>query len=180
MNGKRTSITLLILAVFAVAMAHLEGIVVVYIRRILDYSSGGDFQGYLLEKGITTLQGFRDYLEGRDVLWIEQQREAATIIMLLCVALLAARSWRQFIAYFFWTFAIWDLVYYASLYLLAGWPGSLGELDCLFLIPIPWFAPVWFPLAVMAVLIYLSLRLLARDRKLRRMGVRPTLSTNEE
>jgi ABC-type multidrug transport system fused ATPase/permease subunit len=166
MNGKRIGTKLLILAVFAVAMAHLEGVAVVYIQRILDHSSGGDFQGYLVDRGITTLQGFTEYLEGREILWVERGREVATIVMLLCIALLAARSWRQFLAYFLWTFAIWDIVYYVSLRLLSGWPGSLGDLDCLFLIPIPWFAPVWFPLAVMVVLIYLSLRLLAWDGKL--------------
>ena len=69
MKGNRTGITLLLLAVFAVAMAHLEGVAVVYIQRILDYSSGGDFQGYLIDKGITTLQGFTEYLEGREILW---------------------------------------------------------------------------------------------------------------
>ncbi len=161
----RTTVTLMILAVFGIAMAHLEGVTVVYIRRVLGYSTGGDFKNYLVDKGITTLQGFTDFFAGQNMLWIERGREAATIVMLLCVSLLVARNWRQFLAFFLWTFAIWDICYYLSLRILVGWPASLMDLDCVFLIPIPWFAPLWFVLLVMVLLIILSFRILAWDRK---------------
>ena len=165
MNGRRTSTTLFILAVFGIAMAHLEGVTVVYIRRVLGYENGGDFQGYLVNKGITTLEGFSAFFAGEKMLWIEMGREAATIVMLVCISLLVARNWRQFLAFFCWTFAIWDICYYLSLRLLVGWPRSLGDLDCVFLIPQPWFAPVYVPVIVMILLIIISLRMLAWDRK---------------
>ena len=165
MNGRRTSTTLFILAVFAAAMAHLEGVTVVYIRRVLGYANGGDFQGYLVNKGITTLEGFSTFFDGEKMLWIERGREAATIVMLVCVALLVARSFYQFLAFFLWTFGIWDLGYYLSLRLLTGWPGSLCDLDCLFLIPRPWFAPVYVPVIVMLLFIALSIYTLAWERK---------------
>src|SRR5258708_38763230 len=50
-------------------------------------------------------------------------------------------------------FGIWDLVYYAILRLLTGWPGSLATWDILFLIPLPWVGPVWAPATVAAIFI---------------------------
>ena len=35
--------------------------------------------------------------------------------------------------------------------LLMFWPHSIRDTDVLFLIPEPWFAPVWFPLVVSAL-----------------------------
>lgn len=82
--------------------------------------------------------------------------------MLVAVAFLAFRSFRLRALAFLWIFAIWDLFYYVFLRLILGWPPSLGTTDVLFLIPIPWIAPVWFPVAVssatFAVAGYLLLR----------------------
>ncbi|HEX9224476.1 MAG TPA: hypothetical protein VF860_14200, partial [Candidatus Acidoferrales bacterium] len=44
-----------------------------------------------------------------------------------------------------------DIVYYAALWATVRWPHSLGEPDVLFLIPVPWLSPVWFPLLVSAL-----------------------------
>jgi hypothetical protein len=52
---------------------------------------------------------------------------------------------------FLWTFAIWDIVYYAALWATVRWPLSLRDPDILFLIPVPWLSPVWFPLLVSAL-----------------------------
>jgi hypothetical protein len=92
------------------------------------------------------------------LLRIEVAREAATIVMLLSVAFLAARRPRERWAIFLYMFAFWDLVYYAGLRVLVGWPDSLLAQDVLFLIPVPWIAGVWYPvlvstLTVLAVLV---------------------------
>ena len=79
---------------------------------------------------------------------IEIAREAATIIMLVSVALLAATKFRERWASFLWAFAVWDIAYYAALWATVRWPSSLKDLDVLFLIPVPWVAQVWFPLLV--------------------------------
>src|SRR5260370_23521490 len=84
-------------------------------------------------------------------LTLEVLREAATILMLLSVALLTATKSRARAAVFLWTFAIWDLVYYATLWATVRWPHSLSDPDVLFLIPVPWLSPVWFPLLVSAL-----------------------------
>jgi ABC-type transport system involved in multi-copper enzyme maturation permease subunit len=79
---------------------------------------------------------------------IEVCREAATMIMLAAVALLAASTWRPRWAAFLWAFAFWDLAYYAGLWATIRWPMSFKDLDVLFLIPVPWTAQVWFPILV--------------------------------
>jgi hypothetical protein len=126
---------LLLLAIFGIAMAHLEGVVVVYLRKalgMLDTESNKES----IEKFPTR------YLK------IEMTREAATIIMLIVIAYLAGGSWIEKGVFSLWTFAFWDLFYYLSLYILIKWPPSFRTIDVLFLIPKPWIAPVWFPIGV--------------------------------
>lgn len=82
-------------------------------------------------------------------------REAATILMLVTLALLVGHSWLDRAMVFLWTFAFWDLFYYVSLYVLIKWPPKLITIDVLFLIPVPWIAPVWFPVGVSSLTIFL-------------------------
>ncbi len=126
---------LLLLAFFGIAMAHLEGVVVVYLRKalgILDSESNKVSVGKFPER----------YLK------IEMTREAATIVMLVIIAFLTGVSWIEKGIFFLWTFAFWDLFYYVSLYILIKWPPRFTTIDVLFLIPRPWIAPVWFPMSV--------------------------------
>jgi len=126
---------LILLAIFGIAMAHLEGVVVVYLRKAL---------------GIENAETNKVSVEKlpRKTLIIEQTREAATIVMLVAIALLTGSNWVERVILFLWTFAFWDLFYYLSLYILIRWPRNMREIDVLFLIPVPWIAPVWFPIGV--------------------------------
>jgi hypothetical protein len=127
--------TLLLLALFGIAMAHFEGVVVVYLRKAL---------------GMLDSESNKESLEKFPVryLYIEMTREAATIIMLVVIAWLSGNDWIEKGIFFLWTFAFWDLFYYLSLYILIKWPPKLTTIDVLFLIPKPWIAPVWFPIGV--------------------------------
>ncbi len=126
---------LMLLAVFGIAMAHLEGVVVVYLRKALGMLDS--------ESNKESIEKFPErYLN------IEMTREAATIIMLVILAYLTGRSWIEKGVFFLWTFAFWDLFYYLSLYILIKWPPRLTTIDVLFLIPKPWIAPVWFPIGI--------------------------------
>jgi hypothetical protein len=129
-----------LLAVFGIAMAHLEGVVVVYLRKALGMLDSETNKGSL-----ERLTPF--YLK------VEMTREAATIIMLVVIAFLAGSTWLEKFIYFMWTFAFWDLFYYLSLYILIKWPPDLKTIDVLFLIPKPWIAPVWFPITVSSMTI---------------------------
>jgi len=130
----------LLLAVFGIAMAHLEGVVVLYLRKAL---------------GLIDSNSNKEVLEkfSKRYITIEQTREAATIVMLASLSLLVGSGWLDIISIFLWTFAFWDLFYYASLYLLIKWPPNLKTIDVLFLIPRPWIAPVWVPVAISSITI---------------------------
>jgi hypothetical protein len=75
----------------------------------------------------------------------ELAREVATLLMLVGAALAVARSCREWFAAFVLAFGLWDLFYYVFLKVLIGWPASLLTWDILFLLPVPWVAPVLAP-----------------------------------
>lgn len=137
---------LILLAIFGIAMAHLEGTVVVYLRKSL---------------GMSDSESNKQSLEmiPKRILRIEMTREAATIIMLVVIAYLTGLTWIERGILFLWTFAFWDLFYYLSLYILIKWPPNLRTIDVLFLIPVPWIAPVWFPVTI-SVLTIITIALL--------------------
>lgn len=126
---------LLLLSAFGIAFGHIEAVVVVYIRRYLEWVP------LPVDIGPEELAKVPGWL-----IVTEQTREAATIILLLALAALAGRIVLEKLAVFLFAFGVWDIVYYISLRVMIGWPESLATRDCLFLIPKPWFAPVWLPL----------------------------------
>ena len=141
---------LLWLAAFALAFGFVESAVVVYLRAAIGLLPG--YQGTLADvqraspdfyKQAEALKEFPSSL-----LTVEVCREAATMIMLVSMTMLAAPKARERWAAFLWAFAIWDMSYYVGLFATVRWPGSLSDLDVLFLIPVPWLAPVWFPVLV--------------------------------
>ncbi|MGQ9732155.1 MAG: hypothetical protein ACUVX8_12880 [Candidatus Zipacnadales bacterium] len=124
-----------LLAAFGIAFGHIEAVVVVYIRRLLGWVP--------LPADITA----------EDLLvvppWLihtEQTREAATIIVIVALTVLVGRNFLEKLATFLFTFGVWDITYYIALKAMIRWPESFSTLDCLFLIPEPWIAPVWLPL----------------------------------
>jgi len=129
------TIRLILLADFGIAMAHLEGVVVVYLRKVLGMPDA--------ESNRESVSKFPKWY-----LKTEMTREAATIMMLVVIAILSGDTWIERGIFFLWTFAFWDLFYYLSLYILIKWPPTLKVIDVLFLIAKPWIAPVWFPIAV--------------------------------
>src|SRR5207249_9991105 len=48
---------------------------------------------------------------------------------------------------------VWDIFYYVFLRVLTGWPKSLLDWDILFLIPLPWWGPVWAPVSIALLMI---------------------------
>ncbi len=131
-------------AVFAVAFGFVEGMVVVYLRAAAGLLHG--YEGTIANLKVPPGEVIARFPQG--LLLLEGFREAATIVMLSSVAFLTAKPARSRAAVFLWMFAIWDVVYYAALRVSIGWPRTLAEPDILFLIPVPWLSPVWFPLLV--------------------------------
>ncbi|HJW81274.1 MAG TPA: hypothetical protein VJ396_03435 [Acidiferrobacterales bacterium] len=128
---------LLWLAAYAMAMALVEAAVVVHLRHV-----------YYPENPLAL---FPLRLLSADDLALELAREFATVVMILAVALLAARGFMRRFAAFVYVFGLWDLFYYIWLKVYLGWPDRWLEWDILFLIPWPWFGP-WLAPALIALL----------------------------
>jgi hypothetical protein len=140
---------LLFATFFALAFGFVEAAVVVYLRAATGLLPG--YTGALAEVqrlGRTALYPPNIGELPQSLLTVEVLREGATLVMLVSVAILAAARARERWAVFLWTFALWDISYYAGLWATIRWPASLTDLDVLFLIPVPWVAQVWFPLLV--------------------------------
>jgi hypothetical protein len=140
---------LVLIAFFAVAFGFVEASVVVYLRAATGLLPG--YTGSLAD--VRRLQEIYQPTKSinqipQSLATIEVCREAATMIMLATVSMLAASTARQRWAAFLWAFAFWDLSYYAGLWAAIRWPMSFMDLDVLFLIPVPWVAQVWFPVLV--------------------------------
>ncbi len=143
-------------AIFAIAFAYVESAVVVYLREIY-------FEG-AFEFPIATL-----WENGRRVLdpliFVEFAREAATIVMLGAVGILAGRCILHRFCFFMIAFGIWDIFYYVWLRAILGWPGSLMEWDLLFYIPLPWVGPVITAVLISVTMIAAASLLLWIDEK---------------
>jgi hypothetical protein len=133
--------TLLWVGLIALAMGYLESAVVVYIRALY-YPDGFTFPMRLISSQIMMTE-----------LW----REAATMVMLLGIGILAGKTALQRFAYFIYAFAIWDIFYYVFLWVLIGWPQSLLTWDVLFFIPTTWIGPVIAPMINSVTMILLGL-----------------------
>lgn len=146
---------LLASGVFAAAFGFVEAVVVVYLRAAVGLLPGyqGTLSDVIHRSGEFYQQSQAITQFPQSLLTLEVLREAATILMLLSVAFLTAAKASSRAAVFLWTFAIWDLTYYAGLWATVRWPLSLRDPDVLFLIPQPWVSPVWFPLLVSALAI---------------------------
>ena len=147
---------LLVAALFAAAMGYLEAVVVVYIRGLLGMGPG---DGMPAESEVMRRMAALPWL-----LYTEQAREVATMMMIASVAWLAAPTLRARIGAFLVVFGVWDIVYYIGLYAHLRWPTSLATKDLLFLIPPGpwWYQPVWVPLAFSVGFIVVGSRMFLR------------------
>ncbi len=120
------------LSIFAIAFAVVEAAVVVYLRQLY-YP-----EGFALPlKPIPT-----------EILHIEMTREAATLLMLISVGIIAGKNrWQKF-CYAVYCFGLWDIFYYIWLKLFTGWPESFLTADILFLLPVIWWGPLLAPVTV--------------------------------
>jgi hypothetical protein len=86
--------------VFAIAMAWVESAVVFYLRSMSDRIEPHQ------PDPMPIIAGFAS---------VELPREAATMVMLFVVGVLAGRTWRARIGYAAVAFGVWDIFYYVFL-----------------------------------------------------------------
>ena len=128
----------LLVVVFGIGMAWVESASVYYLRvmvnRLEPYQANPLPMTGILEQ-------------------VELVREAATLVMLLTLGMLAGRTWRARLGYAAIAFGVWDIFYYVFLKVICDWPKSLFDWDVLFLIPLPWWGPVLAPVCIALLMI---------------------------
>ncbi len=150
-------------AVFAVAFGVTEAVVAFYIRRAAgNMTPGLDYAQVWAARGLPfTSASIESELRRAGIWRAEQAREVGTLLLLAGAAWGGGRNLRERLGLLLFTFALWDLAYYAALPFLVGFPRSLAATDVYFLVPAAWYGPVWFPvLVVMPTLLAASVRLL--------------------
>lgn len=128
----------LIVTLFAIAFGVEEAIIVLYLRMLP--------------------------ANGPSVVTIESWRELCTIVVLFAVAWLASARAEMRLRAFLIAFGVWDITYYVALWLTSGSPAMTSQ-DVLFLIPVPWIAPVWAAMSFAAALALLGLFGIAKGRR---------------
>jgi hypothetical protein len=137
------------LTLFGVALGFFEASVVVYLRQLY-YPGAALFPLKVIPP---------------DILRVELLREFFSIALILAAAVLSGRNKALRAANFLFIFGVWDILYYVFLWVFLGWPASVFDWDLLFLIPVPWVAPVLAPVLCSFSLIAFAVLIhrLARD-----------------
>ena len=123
---------------FAIAMAWVEAASVLYLRVLVERIEPYQANPLPLNGAIGNVE-----------LW----REAATLVMIGTLGVLAGRTWRRRAGYAALAFGVWDIFYYVFLRLMSGWPRTPLDWDILFLLPLPWWGPVLAPVSIALVMI---------------------------
>jgi hypothetical protein len=127
-----------VVVAFAIAMAWVEAAAVYYLRAMVDRIE--PYQANPLP-----IHGVFGP--------VELVREAATLVMLATLGMLAGRTRREQVGYTAIAFGVWDIFYYVFLRLIGDWPKSLLDWDILFLLPLPWWGPVLAPVSIALLMI---------------------------
>jgi len=137
------------LFLFGIAFGLVEAAVVIYLRAQY-YPEGFALPLKMVPENVLRLEVFR---------------EAATLIILAGVGILAGRTRLARFGAFLMTFGAWDIFYYVWLKVFINWPSSFLEQDVLFLIPAPWIGPVLAPLLVSVSMIVCGSWMIWREER---------------
>jgi len=153
------------LFLFGIAFGYVEAAVVIYLRALYEPLRQRLTPGRAAGELFPLLDRNRlqaDAPAAARLLTVEVIREAATIVMLAAVATLVAGGRSLWLPAFSIVFGVWDVSFYLFLKLWIGWPASLLTWDLLFLLPVPWVAPVIAPMIVSITIVGCGLTALYR------------------
>jgi hypothetical protein len=139
---------LTVIVIFSFAMAWVEAACVAYLRTLV----------HRIEPYQFSPMPALDFLGPTELV-----REAATLVMLGAAGWLAGKAWRSRFGCFIVAFGTWDVFYYLFLKIIVGWPHTLFDWDILFLIPLPWWGPVFSPILISMLLVVLGTMMTQRD-----------------
>ena len=153
------------LFLFGISFGYVEAAVVIYLRALYEPLRQRLTPGRAPGDLFPLLDRDRMVAEAPEtarLLNVEVIREAATILMLAAVAMLVAGERSLWLPAFSIAFGVWDVCFYLFLKLWIDWPASLLTWDLLFLLPVPWAAPVLAPVIVSFTIVGCGLAALHR------------------
>lgn len=158
------------LFLFGISFGYVEAAVVIYLRALYEplrqHLTPGRAPGDLfplVDRG----RMIAEAPETARLLNVEVIREAATILMLAAAALLVTGERDLWLPAFSVAFGVWDIAFYVFLKVWNDWPASLLTWDLLFLLPVPWVAPVLAPVIVSVTIVGCGLAALYRPVHIR-------------
>ncbi|MGI5819587.1 MAG: hypothetical protein ACOX9R_16000 [Armatimonadota bacterium] len=128
---------LLSLAALCIAVGYVDAVATFYVRGMLQVAQeGGGFA-----------QAVTEAMPPR-IVALEQTRQAATVLVLVAVAIVAGRNLQQQFGTAFYALGGWIVFRYAAIRTITDWPGTLTDVDTVLYLPHAVYAPVWMPLVV--------------------------------
>jgi hypothetical protein len=158
------------LFLFGISFGYVEAAVVIYLRTLYEPLRQRLTPGRAPGELFPLLPRDRLQAEGSEtarLLNVEVIREAATILMLAAAAMLVTGDRGLWLPAFSVAFGVWDVSFYLFLKLWIDWPASLLTWDLLFLLPVPWVAPVLAPVIVSFTIVGCGLAALCRPLVIR-------------
>lgn len=139
MAGRRRGMTvlsyLITLLALCIAMAYIDALASFYVRGMIQAG----------HEGAEFATGAVQEMPQR-IISLELTRQAAFVLVLLTVAIVAGRNGLQQAGSFIFCVGAWIVLRYIAIRALTDWPASLVELDAVIFLPEPLYAPIWMTL----------------------------------
>lgn len=128
---------LIALTALCIAIAYVDAVATFYVRGMQQIAQhGGDFA-----------QAVTEAMPPR-IVTLEQTRQAATVLVLVTVAVVAGRNLQQQFGTAFFALGGWIVLRYAAIRTITDWPTALTDVDTVIFLPDPVYAPVWMPIVI--------------------------------
>jgi hypothetical protein len=128
---------LLALAALCIAVGYVDAVTTFYVRGMLQVAQeGGGFA-----------QAVTEAMPPR-IVALEQTRQAATVLVLVTVAVVAGRNLQQQFGTALYVLGGWVVFRYAAIRTITDWPSSLTDVDTVLYLPEAVYAPVWMPIVI--------------------------------
>lgn len=128
---------LIALTALCIAIGYVDAVATFYVRGTLQVAQeGGNFA-----------QAVTEAMPPRTIA-LEQTRQAATILVLITVAIVAGRNLYQQLGTAFLVIGGWVIFRYVAIRTITDWPETLTDVDTVLYLPHAVYAPVWMPIVI--------------------------------
>lgn len=128
---------LISIAALCIAAGYVDAVATFYVRGMLQVAQeGGGFA-----------QAVTEAMPPR-IVALEQTRQAATLLVLVAVGIVAGRNLHQQFGTAFFAIGGWIVFRYVAIRTITDWPAALTDVDTVLYLPHAVYAPVWMPIVI--------------------------------